>query len=100
MRKVLGQLVTADGTLGKLDEDYIEALLEKGGYETLDEEMGNPAGVVSASLVQAGAQVLSGLEEELVFISDRVWQFVSYQRWRRLYQDAAAAGEALLVGVC
>jgi len=98
--KFVGKLLFGDRTLGAPDEEYIEALQQKGDYKALGEEMENTVGLVSAPLVQEGAQVLSGLEEEHLFINDCVGPFLSFQRWRRLYQDAAAGGEALLVGVC
>ena len=55
--------------------------------------------LVSATHVQEGAQLLSQVDEFHVFASDQDWLIESFQRWRRLYQESAAEGDAILVGV-
>jgi hypothetical protein len=98
--KFAGHLMYGNGTLGKPDAGYIEGLLEKNDFETLSYEMENTVGVISAPLVQEGAQVLSELNGELLFADDQEWyELTSFRCWRQLYQDAAAAGDALLVKV-
>jgi len=56
---------------------------------------------ISPSLVQEGAQVLSGLDAEAVFINDDPdWELAQFRHWRNLYVEAAAHGDALFCGVC
>jgi hypothetical protein len=60
-------------------------------------------GLVSPPLVREAAQVLDGLDAEALFARDGGWEeyhLNDFQRWRQLYRNAAAGGEALLVGVC
>ena len=67
------------------------------------EDPADPEGtlsLVSPPVVQNGAQLLAQVDAVRIFVNDLVWQFDDFQRWRRLYQDAAEEGEALLVGVC
>jgi hypothetical protein len=57
------------------------------------------ANFVSPSLVKEGAEVLSALDAEALFINDGVWQLQSFQRWRRVYMEAAVHDEVLCCGV-
>jgi hypothetical protein len=71
--------------------------------EELAELASDPASLcanyVSPSLVKEGAEVLSALDAEAFFINDRVWRLQSFQRWRRVYIEAAAHDEVLCCGV-
>jgi len=55
-------------------------------------------GLVSPALVREGAQALRPLDAEALFADDGDRCTEDFLRWRRLYQEAAAEGEALLVG--
>ena len=70
----------------------------------IEEFSSNPAylcgNFVSPALVREGAQVLSALDAETLFINDTAWQLQSFQRWRSVYLAAAAQDEALCTGVC
>jgi hypothetical protein len=88
--KFVDKLIYGDRTLGKTDPD---------NAQTMPEDLDNTVGVISAPLVQEGANVLSGLKAEELFGNDLVWQWENFQEWRRLFQEAAAAGDALLAGV-
>jgi hypothetical protein len=57
------------------------------------------ANFVSPSLVKEGAEVLSALDAEALFINDPVWQLQRFQRWRRVYMEAALHDEVLCGGV-
>ncbi len=96
----VSKLIHGDGRLGGPGKDDIERMMREEDYVTLSQEMENSVGVISAPLVQEGAQVLNGLDALHLFYNDRVYEFDSFQRWHRLYQETAAAGEVLLVGVC
>jgi hypothetical protein len=76
------------------------ALDLEGDFENAMMDMEDSLGLVSPALVREGALVLREVDAVNAFFRDRVWEFESFRRWRRLYQDAAAQGEALLVGVC
>ncbi len=82
-------LIYGDRVLGKSGAAGVEAIME---------DQRNTVGAVSQALVRDGAQVLCGPEAEGLF--GGVWQLESFQDWRRLYWEAAARGEALLVGTC
>jgi hypothetical protein len=43
--------------------------------------------------------VLSALDAEALFINDSVWQLQSFQRWRRVYMEAALHDEVLCGGI-
>jgi hypothetical protein len=87
----------AHGAL-KRDEPDVELSIEE-----LAQLASDPASLcadfVSPSLVKEGAEVLSALDAEALFINDRVWQLQSFQRWRRVYMEAAVYDEALCCGV-
>lgn len=96
----VSKLIYGDRTLGGPEKDEIERMRRDGDYAALSREMRDTVGVISAPLVQEGAQALNGLDALVLFGNDHVWDFESFQRWHRLYQESAAAGDALLVGVC
>jgi hypothetical protein len=77
------------------------------GDQELGRDLGLPErytlGQISCALVREGTQVLNGLDAEALFARDGGWEeyhLEDFQRWRQLYQVAAAQGDALLVGVC
>ena len=82
-------LVYGDRVLGKSGGGGIEAIME---------DQRNTVGAVSPALVREGARVLCEPGAGTLF--GGVWQLESFQDWRRLYWEAAAQGEALLVGAC
>ncbi len=86
--KFVRDLIYGDLVLGKSGASDIESIMQ---------DRGNTVSVVSPALVQEGAEVLCGHGAERVFAS--VWQLESFHAWRQLYQEAAAEGEAVLVGV-
>jgi hypothetical protein len=95
------RLVYGDQAHGALkrQEPHVEEL----SIGELAELAGDPASLcanfVSPSLVKEGAEVLSALDADALFINDAVWQLQGFQRWRRLYMEAAVHDEALCCGV-
>jgi hypothetical protein len=87
----------AHGSL-KREEPDVELNIEE-----LAELASDPASLcanfVSSSLVKEGAEVLSALDAEALFINDSVWQLQSFQRWRRVYMEAALHDEVLCGGI-
>ena len=77
--------------------------VEELSIEELAELASDPASLcanfVSTSLVKEAAEVLSALDAEALFINDAGWQLQSFQRWRRVYMEAALHDEALCCGV-
>jgi hypothetical protein len=60
-------------------------------------------GLISLPLVREGAMALQQLNPEALFAKDggyEEYHLEDFLRWRQLYLDAAANGEALLLGVC
>jgi hypothetical protein len=88
-QKFVRALVYGDRVLGKSAANDIESMMQ---------DQGNTVGLVSPAVVQEGARLLHHPEAEALFAS--LWQLESFQDWRRLYREAAAQGEALLVGTC
>jgi hypothetical protein len=57
-------------------------------------------GLVPADLVQQGAWMLAGVNAEALFANDAVHVLEDFEYWQDLYRDAAAHGDAILVGAC
>lgn len=60
-------------------------------------------GLISLPLVREGAEVLNKLDAEALFARHSGWEeyhLASFRRWRELFNEAAAHGEIILVGVC
>ena len=68
------------------------------GIESIMEDQKNTVGAVSPALVLEAAEIFHAPDAGAMFAS--LWQVENFQDWRRLYGDAAAHGEALLVGTC
>jgi hypothetical protein len=86
-------------------EEFLRGLMF--GDQELGRNLGLAArdvlGLISARLVGEGAAALNGLDAEVLFVKNEGWEqyhLESYQHWRQLFQEAAAQGEVLLVGVC
>ncbi len=69
-----------------------------GGIESIMEDQKNTVGAVSPALVREAAQLFHVPDAEAMFAG--LWRVENFQDWRRLYGEAAAQGEALLVGTC
>ncbi len=86
-QKAVRNLMYGDRVLGKSASNDVATMMQ---------DRGNTLGAVSPGVVEEGAELLYGPGAETRFAS--VWQLESFQEWRRLYGEAAAQGEALLVG--
>jgi len=90
----VGKLVHGDQRHGALAGMTVDPL------DFLNDPASQCANYISPALVKEGAEVLSGLDAEATFINDQVWGLQQFQRWRRLYVEAATHGDALCGGVC
>jgi hypothetical protein len=82
----VSRIMSGDQQLGKGDSRDLE-----------DEDF---IGLVSAPLVQEAARVMGELKVETMFADATIWDLEGFKSLRRLYRDAAAHGEALLVAFC
>jgi hypothetical protein len=89
-----GKLVYGDKVHGAV------AGMKDDPLEFLNDPASLCAGYASPALVKEGAEALSGLDAEALFVDEHVWVLQQFQRWRGLYVDAASHGDALCVGVC
>jgi hypothetical protein len=71
--------------------------LQLGKDDPRDPENKDCIGLVSAPLVQEAARVTGELNAEAMFTKATIWDLEDFNALRKLYREAAARGEALLV---